>query len=140
MNDKPIVFMSEKELEEAITYKVVYKYKSYPSIFPWIKVLPLNDSIGCIHTHWSQERTIKALQESVLWSDIREQHLPKLWYLDERNKGKPIMVSDDKINWNVKAFESYDKLYKEYTTIEGFTFKYARPLTPDDTLLFGETK
>jgi hypothetical protein len=131
LKETPIVFMSEKEEFEAIklgVMEVMFAGGEYP-------VIRVDREI--FYPVILDEEYIKLLQKSVLWVDIREQYLPKPWYLQRGNFGKPIYFYDDDVtDGDINRFE-YFKDGVFYST-NGRGWRNARPLTEEDIRLFGD--
>jgi len=133
--ETPIIFKNQEELNEFNRLKMTdhLAIKYFPAMV---------QNNGDREMHTSEFNTLDTLStvvyRSVMWSDIRDDYLPKKWYELQENKGKFIMVRDDPNHvWAIHRFKVKDRGGKFHTT-SGACWNYARPLTPEDYELVGE--
>ena len=142
----PIVFMTQAEHFEAMNYGVVRKLNSTnKSEYPRISFITNRfnqDGQEEFQTNenneFSQERYIKFIQASILWSSIRENYKPKEWYEIIENQGAALIMVRNHANgkWKPRIFSRYDER-DSYPFIDDQEehWYYARLIVPADLTL-----
>jgi len=133
-----IVFMNQEEFDEAVSYGIITSNCSefgegdFPYLqsrhewFP-IKNMTRKKSIA--------EERISMVQQSVLWSAVRDIYRPKVWYELASAVGRPMWVTDDKdsIQWSMQMFAKYiDSHDYKFQDTEGTRWNYAEPVEYED--------
>lgn len=117
MLDRPIICIDREELDEAIEFlslKTSFVSINTTKYFPYM--LYADTEKGQIFASWNNYETIKDVQKSVLWLDIREQCKPKLkeWYELPENIGKLCWTWNDGAYKVPGVFKRYDKKNNKY--------------------------